>query len=50
MWLKLVRKVYVNGKQYNTVIDMKNFIIQGWNEISLDDISDLVELKEEFIN
>ena len=43
MWLKLVRKFYVNGKQYNAVIDLKNSIIQAWDEIYLDDISDLVD-------
>lgn len=43
LWGILVRKVYVNGKQFYTINDLKTAIINAWNSIQQKELKTLVE-------
>lgn len=38
IWGIMVRRVYIQGKQYNSIPDLKNAILSCWNRLSRDDI------------
>lgn len=41
LWGILTHRIYSQGKQYNSVDELKATILQAWNEISLDTIRNL---------
>ena len=43
MWAKMVKKMYTGGKQYVNTAELKKAILEAWNEISFDEIVDLIE-------
>ena len=42
LWGILSRKVYENGKQFESTFDLKTRIREAWNEISIETIQYLV--------
>lgn len=42
LWGILVRKVYANNRQFNTVAELKNAILKSWREIHVETIQNLV--------
>ena len=42
LWAILSRRVYANGKQYNTVVDLKDSIKKEWDAINDDTLVDLI--------
>ena len=42
LWGILSRKVYENGKQFEYTLDLKIYIREAWNEISIETIQNLV--------
>jgi hypothetical protein len=42
LWEILSRKVYENGKQYESALKLKTRIKEAWNEISIETIQNLV--------
>lgn len=43
LWGILVRKVYANGKQYNSVDELKTNLVKCWTDIELEILSKLVD-------
>ena len=44
MWVILSRKVYENGRQYDSLDDLKEAIIYAWDQISLETVKHLISL------
>lgn len=42
LWGILTRRVYKNGKQFNTLNELKNAILNEWDQISLEEVRNLI--------
>lgn len=43
MWAILVKKVYANNKQYNTILELKSAVLKAWQEIDSQLIAKLIQ-------
>jgi transposase len=42
LWSSLVRRVYSNGKQYNSIEELKRAITKSWSELPITEIKNLI--------
>ncbi len=43
MWAILVQRVYQNGRQFNTTLELEQAIYAAWDDVSLNTIADLID-------
>ena len=47
VWAEMVRRVYRNGQQYDTVAELREAILLAWDFIDFDYMADLINSMKE---